>query len=470
MASFFSDTFSDASLGSQWATSGPGSVSVSGGHLRITVDETTYTYVLQESITDIEFDLIARIKCPFYPSKISSAYYQCGFVVLSGDDYVGGWQNYVDDVGKNEAYLATYIDPGPVYATNPVIDPMQYIVIRLQRDVAGDLYIYYNTEADGSGEWVEQSPASRLNTSGAVDIGIRARSAPSTEITYEVDYIQGFASDYFVDYDDAWVNTDDDYWQHGVIVRARAALFQSIGQKEVLFVQVPPPGDFFVDYHDTWVDTTDDFWFPTYTIPINAKAGIFQSIGKKVRLQPIDIRAIGALIQSIAQSGVSLDTVTTFYIYAVNAILSTIGQKRLLDFGSVCWGHDTCEEYWANLSTWTGTGLIPGGGSVKRIQIDQGQYMDSPVWHLGSGTGRLNLEKYTRKSVKLPNRLRYKTGATIAACNTAEWTNISDNGSFVCSGFVRLRVGSTTATAVSDGAFYDNAGFNWQDDGGFNWE
>jgi len=68
--------------------------------------------------------------------------------------------------------------------------------------------------------------------------------------------------------------------------------------------------------------------------------------------------------------------------------------------------------------------------------------------------------------VKIPSQFRFKTGASAAACEAASWNNIADGGTFSCSGYVKLRIGSTAAGSVTGGAFYDDGGFNWQDDGG----
>ena len=162
MSSFVNDNFSGESLGGQWTTSGPGDVSVSGGHLRITVDETTYTYVTQSGISG-EFDLVARLKDAFYPSLSPSAVYQCGFYIsLDSDNHAQGYQNFNPSETKNEAKLVLTVEGFP-YGGNPEIDPMEYICIRIRRDASNDFYVYYNTESDGSGSWVESGAAGALN-------------------------------------------------------------------------------------------------------------------------------------------------------------------------------------------------------------------------------------------------------------------------------------------------------------------
>jgi len=77
-------------------------------------------------------------------------------------------------------------------------------------------------------------------------------------------------------------------------------------------------------------DTDDDQWYPPETTPIYAKNALFQGVGKRVRLQPIDIRAISILLQAIAKSGLNVTYRTGVLLSVVNAIIQHITGKPTL--------------------------------------------------------------------------------------------------------------------------------------------
>lgn len=132
--------------------------------------------------------------------------------------------------------------------------------------------------------------------------------------------------------------------------------------------------------------------------------------------------------------------------YSPNAELDaawSLGESLLFDefveFGTVCWGHDTSVEedntrdFTAN---WTGTGSISGSGDSEKISLRGSQYMESETWNTGSMTVVLDVDKYGSGSGSYT--LKYKTGASAVACEAEEWATYS--APFASSGYVKLRV------------------------------
>ena len=189
---FTDDEFAGESLGGHWSTDGPGTVGVSGGYLTITTSSTTNTTVLQT--VSGEFDIEAKILCPFYPGEIPSAQYQVAIVTyITGTIRTEAYQNYNPGEAVNEVKLVSWVDGFP-YTFNPETSIMQTVYVRLKRDASNDFYVYYNTEPDRSGSWVEGgfSVGQRYNSSEDVNIGIRARSGTGVETTYQIDYVKAF--------------------------------------------------------------------------------------------------------------------------------------------------------------------------------------------------------------------------------------------------------------------------------------
>lgn len=189
-ATFVSDEFTGG-LGA-WTISGDGTITTAGGFLSITSTNTTYDYIEQANITG-EFDVVARIKDPFYPTEIDSAFNQCGLYVRVDDsNFVSGYQNRNNNVGKNEIMLQMYYATTPS-VLNPACDPMEYVCIRAKRDATDAFYLYKNSATDCSGDWTEvgAGPLFRLVSSEPVSVIIRAR-APEASTTYLVDYVRNF--------------------------------------------------------------------------------------------------------------------------------------------------------------------------------------------------------------------------------------------------------------------------------------
>lgn len=237
--------------------------------------------------------------------------------------------------------------------------------------------------------------------------------------------------------------------------------------------------DFFVDIDDAWVDTDDDFWGHLDAVPIDAQAAILQAIGKVTRLQPISFVVLAGILQKVAQSGMGLTSVTHITILVKAALLKAIGKKIELPFGDIAWAwgenpaeimrHFSGGYYMGPLEPgWSGTGQVLGSEKSEHLAIDFNEYMDSPPWNMGVGRQvKVDLDKYTRKSVKLPIA-RYRTGLTKATCESALWNSIVPGQSFGSAGYVQIRLGSTGA--VAEGAFYSQGGFDWESEGGFDWE
>lgn len=193
-ASFTNDWFTSG-LGGSWTSSGPGTVTVADGHLKITTSSTTYTYVYQSTISG-DFDVVARIKEDYkYPARIDSAQYQVGFYVMINADNIGySYQNYCGLCVGNEAYLGNTIAAGPPNVYNPEISPLEYYCARLKR-VGNEFFYYYNTNSTCDGSWVESGIAvgSKLSSSADVEIGIRARAPLS--ITWTIDYVTNYGAE-----------------------------------------------------------------------------------------------------------------------------------------------------------------------------------------------------------------------------------------------------------------------------------
>ena len=109
--------------------------------------------------------------------------------------------------------------------------------------------------------------------------------------------------------------------------------------------------------------------------------------------------------------------------------------------GSACWGHSTgvAEDNTRTFTgNWTGTGAIENAGDSERLALESGEYMESEVVNTGSRHVLLYQNVYnTGDDVTL----KYRTGATQAACEAAGWSVYS--GSFLSDGYVQIRLEST---------------------------
>ncbi len=109
--------------------------------------------------------------------------------------------------------------------------------------------------------------------------------------------------------------------------------------------------------------------------------------------------------------------------------------------GSTTWGHSTGVVE-TNIRTfagnWTGTASIENAADAERLAFNAGEYMESEVVETGTSTVELLQNNYQAGDTVL---LRYRDGATEAACLAASWTNYTVP--FDSAGFVQVRLEST---------------------------
>lgn len=110
--------------------------------------------------------------------------------------------------------------------------------------------------------------------------------------------------------------------------------------------------------------------------------------------------------------------------------------------GETTWGHDTAvtETNIRDFSgNWTGTGSISGAGDAEVLELDSGEYMESEVVNTGTDTVTLLQNEYDITGDDVT--MRYRHGATEAACLIAGWNNYTVP--FVSLGYVQVRMEST---------------------------
>ncbi len=111
-------------------------------------------------------------------------------------------------------------------------------------------------------------------------------------------------------------------------------------------------------------------------------------------------------------------------------------------WGTVCWGHDTgvtevnIRDFQGN---WSGDGYIAGAGDAEKLFFDTGEYMESETWNIGARRIKIQVDKYAIGSGS--RSIQYKNGSTQALCEADAWHNYVS--SFVCSGWVKVRVNAT---------------------------
>lgn len=106
--------------------------------------------------------------------------------------------------------------------------------------------------------------------------------------------------------------------------------------------------------------------------------------------------------------------------------------------GDTCWGHHTgvTEDNARNfINTWMGTGLIENTGDTERISLASGQYMESEVVYTGAVQVNLSQNVYSAGDTAV---LKYRHGASEAACLAASWNTYSSE--FISDGYVQVRV------------------------------
>jgi hypothetical protein len=108
--------------------------------------------------------------------------------------------------------------------------------------------------------------------------------------------------------------------------------------------------------------------------------------------------------------------------------------------GTVCWGHSTGvteDNVLTFTGHWTGDGSITGAGDAEQIELDDTETMQtSSVVNTGAVTVTLQKNKYGSGDASVV--LKYRTGATVAACQAAGWSTYTVP--FASSGYAQVRV------------------------------
>lgn len=84
---------------------------------------------------------------------------------------------------------------------------------------------------------------------------------------------------------------------------------------------------------------------------------------------------------------------------------------------------------------WTGTGSISGNGDAEVLCLDPGEYMESEVVYTDTNTVELLQNNYDPTGDDAV--IKYRHGATEAACLSASWNNYV--APFVSLGYVQIR-------------------------------
>ncbi len=112
--------------------------------------------------------------------------------------------------------------------------------------------------------------------------------------------------------------------------------------------------------------------------------------------------------------------------------------ETLLASRTWCWGHDTSvdEQATEDLGDGTTTGAISGSGDAEKCTIEKTEYWESPTKFIGTGDFTIEVNKYQGETAT-GFTVKYKTGATEAACDGAGWT---EGSSFTSTGWGKVRV------------------------------
>lgn len=106
--------------------------------------------------------------------------------------------------------------------------------------------------------------------------------------------------------------------------------------------------------------------------------------------------------------------------------------------GSTCWGHSTgvTQDNVRTFATnWTGTGHVESSGDEERLGIHTGEYMESEVVQVTPYyVVTLSQNQYSSGDSAT---IKYRTGATIEACQAASWSTYS--APFQSLGYVQVR-------------------------------
>jgi len=143
------------------------------------------------------------------------------------------------------------------------------------------------------------------------------------------------------------------------------------------------------------------------------------------------------LIFSINAASVSTVDIITVPVGKQDLTLAILAET-ILASRTWCWGHDTSvdEQATEDLSDGIYTGALSGSGDAEKVSLEDGEYWEAPTKFIGAGSFAIELNKYQGESAT-GFTVKYKTGATQAACNAAEWT---EGTSFESTGWGKIRI------------------------------
>ena len=116
----------------------------------------------------------------------------------------------------------------------------------------------------------------------------------------------------------------------------------------------------------------------------------------------------------------------------------TLLAESILASRTWVWGHDTAvdEDSKEDLGDGTTDADITGSGDAEKAAFESGEYWESPTKFIGAGEFTIDLNKYQGGSAT-GFVVKYKTGATEAACNGASWT---EGSSFTSTNWGKIRI------------------------------
>jgi hypothetical protein len=106
--------------------------------------------------------------------------------------------------------------------------------------------------------------------------------------------------------------------------------------------------------------------------------------------------------------------------------------------GTACWGHSTGvtqENTRTFASNWTGSGEITGTGDTERIELNEGEYMESEVVDTSTMMVELDQNFYNSGNDVL---LKYRHAATYEDCIAASYSTYTEP--FESLGYVQIRI------------------------------
>lgn len=170
----------------------------------------------------------------------------------------------------------------------------------------------------------------------------------------------------------------------------------------------------------------------------SGSASLSQSASGSASISP-SVIASGSASESKSESASSSASLSPSASESSSESASPSPSAGAVIQGSVCWGHVTgvvetnIRTYSGN---WTGTGAISGVGDAEIISLDSGEYMISEVVDTGARHVELDQNHYNPSGDNVT--LKYRTGASKAACEAAAWTAYTVP--FLSDGFAQVRI------------------------------